>query len=213
LPTTANSATPSSISFGQSYASGATFDKLQLKFYSDATSAYGLGISSSSLNIMTYSSASIIAFYNGATLSAQFNGNGNLGVGVAPSSYKGDFNGAVHATCFPTSSDMRFKKNVKPISGALNKVLKMQGVTYEWNEFINNIRDGYSLGSPVMGFVAQDLEKIVPEVITKWELNEECKDARAVDYPRIAALLTEAIKEQQQQINQLKGRVTALEKR
>jgi len=208
-----NSAAPPDISFSQSYANTAgTAAKQLIKLFYDGTSCYGLGVSSGQLEIMTYSTG-IHAFYNGGTLVAQLNANGNLGVGVTPSSYKGDFNGQVHATSFPTSSDIRFKKNIIPISNALNKVLKLQGVTYEWNEFINNIRDGYTLNTPILGFIAQDVEKIVPEVITKWELNDECKDARAIDYPRIVALLTEAIKEQQLQINDLKNRVIMLEKR
>ena len=65
--------------------------------------------------------------------------------------------------------------------------------------------------SPIIGFVAQELELIVPELVSKWKLNEDCQDARAVDYPRVVVLLTEAIKEQQTQINDLKTRISILE--
>jgi hypothetical protein len=153
----------------------------------------------------------IHAFYNGATLVGQFNANGNLGVGVTPSSYKLDVNGNIHGTGFPTSSDLRFKKNIKPIQNALDSVMKLKGVKYEWNEFINGIRDGYGLGTPIIGFIAQELEQVLPELVSKWKLNDDMDDARAVDYPRLVVVLTEAIKEQQAQINDLKNRVTILE--
>jgi hypothetical protein len=138
-------------------------------------------------------------------------GGASLGIGVASPAYKLDVNGQAHATSFPTSSDVRFKKNIKLIKNALEKVMKLRGVTYEWNEFINNTRDGYALNSPVLGFIAQELELVVPELVSKWKLNEDCQDARAVDYPRVVVLLTEAIKEQQAQINDLKTRISILE--
>lgn len=139
------------------------------------------------------------------------NNSGNLGIGTSPTSYKLDVNGACHATSFPTSSDARFKKNIKPLSNCVDKVKKMQGVSYEWNEFINNRREGYSLNIPVLGVVAQDLEKVIPEVVSKWHLSEDCKDARAVDYIRIIPVLIEAIKEQQIEIDDLKNRIIRLE--
>jgi len=136
---------------------------------------------------------------------------GNLGIGTDTPGYKLDVNGSAHATSFPTSSDLRFKKNITPIENALSKVLKLRGVKYEWNEFINNTRDGYVLNSPILGFIAQELELVVPELVSKWKMNEDCQDARAVDYPRVVVLLTEAIKEQQAQINDLKIRISILE--
>ena len=89
--------------------------------------------------------------------------------------------------------------------------MKLKGVKYEWNEFINGIRDGYGLGTPIIGFIAQELEQVLPELVSKWKLNDDMDDARAVDYPRLVVVLTEAIKEQQAQINDLKNRVITLE--
>jgi hypothetical protein len=70
---------------------------------------------------------------------------------------------------------------------------------------------------PVLGFLAQDLEKILPEVVQKWQISEDCKDARSVDYMRVVPVLVEAIKEQQQiienqqsQINIISGQIQAL---
>jgi hypothetical protein len=211
LPYSPASASPSDIDFNLSYANTAgTPSKQLIKMYYDGASCYGFGVSGGQLEIMAYVGG-IHAFYNGTTLVAQFNASGNLGVGVTPSSYKGDFNGSVHATSFPVSSDVRFKKKITPIENALSKVMKLKGVKYEWNEFINGVRDGYELNVPVIGFIAQELELVMPELVSKWKLNDECPDARAVDYPRMVVVLTEAIKEQQYQIEDLKNRLTILE--
>lgn len=62
------------------------------------------------------------------------------------------------------TSDQRFKKNITPISSALDKVEKLQGVTFDWRigEFMNrNFPEGKQVG-----FIAQEVEKILPEVVT-----------------------------------------------
>jgi hypothetical protein len=142
---------------------------------------------------------------------------GDVGIGVSPS-YKLDVNGNIHATGFPTSSDIRFKKNITPLENSLEKIKKLQGVKYEWNEFVNSVRDGYKLNVPIIGLIAQDVEKIVPEVVDLWKLSDDCQDARSIDYPRLTPLLIEAIKEQQiiienqnQKIENLIARMSALE--
>jgi len=142
---------------------------------------------------------------------------GDVGIGVSPS-YKLDVNGNIHATGFPTSSDIRFKKNITPLENSLEKIKKLQGVKYEWNEFVNSVRDGYKLNVPIIGLIAQDVEKIVPEVVDLWKLSEDCQDARSIDYPRLIPVLIEAIKEQQtiienqnQKIENLIARMSALE--
>ena len=146
--------------------------------------------------------------------------NGNVGIGTASPAYKLDVNGNIHATAFPTSSDIRFKKNITPLENSLEKVKKLQGVRYEWNEFINSVRDGYKLNVPIIGLIAQDVEKIVPEIIELWRLSDDCQDARSIDYPRLIPVLIEAIKEQQiiienqnQKIENLIARMSALEAR
>jgi hypothetical protein len=142
---------------------------------------------------------------------------GDVGIGISPS-YKLDVNGSCHATCFPTSSDIRFKKKITPLENSLEKIKKLQGVKYEWNEFVNSVRDGYKLNIPIIGLIAQDVEKVIPEIIDFWKLSDDCQDARSIDYPRLIPFLIEAIKEQQiiienqnQKIENLMTRMSALE--
>ena len=135
-------------------------------------------------------------------------------VGVKTSSpsatYALDVNGQAHATCFPTSSDVRFKKNIVPLENSLEKILALRGVSYEWNEFINSIRDGYLLNVSIIGMIAQEVEKIIPQIVGTWKLNDDLEDAKSLEYQRIIPYLVEAIKEQQKQIDQLKSDVKTL---
>jgi hypothetical protein len=133
-----------------------------------------------------------------------------VGVGTTGPAYTLDVNGQCHATCFPTSSDVRFKKNIVPLENALEKVLALRGVQYEWNEFIHSIRDGYDLNVPIVGMIAQEVEEIIPQIVGTWKLNDELTDAKSLEYQRIVPYLIEAIKEQQKQIDQLKSDVKIL---
>jgi hypothetical protein len=90
------------------------------------------------------------------------------------------------------SSDARLKENVRPITNALDKVTSLQGVHYNKIESPDNEE---------IGFVAQEVEEVVPELVT----TDETEDAmKAVSYGRTVALLVEAMKEQQAQIEELK---------
>ena len=81
-------------------------------------------------------------------------------------------------------SDRSLKENVQPLKRSLDKVLALQGVGFN---FINDER-------PQIGLIAQDVEPIVPEVIQTYGVTEE-KPLLAIDYPKLTALLIEAIKE------------------
>lgn len=89
-------------------------------------------------------------------------------------------------------SDLRLKKNINTINGALGKVMELRGVNFEWKD-TNSPEKGLRIG-----FIAQEVEKIIPEVI-----NRE-GEFYSMQYEPITALLVEAIKEQQKQIEELK---------
>jgi hypothetical protein len=89
-------------------------------------------------------------------------------------------------------SDARIKTNVKPIENSLNKVLSLMGVTYNRTDLEDK--------STQIGFIAQEVKEVLPEVVT---YNEEF-DKYGVSYGNITAILVEAIKEQQAQIEELK---------
>ena len=110
-------------------------------------------------------------------------GNGNTGIGTTNPSVALDVIGDIEYTGTITDvSDIRLKENIEPIEGALNKVLTLEGFTY------NLIGDD----NRSVGFSAQDILKVLPEAVKKID-----DQYYGVDYTQMIPLLLEAIKEQQ----------------
>jgi len=105
--------------------------------------------------------------------------------------------GAITATEFLYSSDARLKNNINPLSGALDKVQALEGVSFNWN------KDNKS----EIGLIAQSVEQVIPELVVTG--NDGLK---AVKYGNVVALLIEAVKEQQVEIDALKIQVEKLSK-
>ena len=109
-------------------------------------------------------------------------------------------------------SDIRLKKNIRSIENPLDKVLKLNPVTFEWN---NKIPDSIQHKPVEIGFIAQEVKEIIPEVISirKLEDNETkemLEDIHKIDYAQLTAVLAGAIQEQQKQIEDLKSTVKDL---
>jgi len=116
--------------------------------------------------------------------------------------------GAVTATGDITayySSDERLKKNIKPIENALDKVHKINGVTFDWNDVGLENDPNRQKHITNVGVIAQEIYAIMPEVV-----HERVDGFLAVDYERMCALLIQAIKEQSEEINNLKTDVIRL---
>ena len=144
--------------------------------------------------------------------------NGSIGVGTTPHSDngRGDFTGIVTASNVTSSSDVRIKKDIKNIPShlALDVVKQLQGVRFNWLEEKDE-SDWPELHKPKkengvmqLGFIAQDVEKVLPEVV---ETDDHKKGFKTVEYAKIVAVLTEAIKEQQKQIDELKYQINQLQ--
>ncbi|MBL4647941.1 MAG: tail fiber domain-containing protein [Gammaproteobacteria bacterium] len=101
------------------------------------------------------------------------------------------------------NSDFRFKKTIKPISQALDTVLKLEGVRFEWKEAYL-VEHNFAQQQEI-GFIAQQVEKVLPEVVFVDE-----KGFRSVAYDKLVALLIEAEKEQAQEIAELQHEVAQL---
>ncbi len=129
--------------------------------------------------------------------------SGRIGIGTgafttnsASSDVKLEVNGDILAIKVHSSSDRRFKKNITGIESALEKVMSIEGVTYDFRKEAFPMRN-FPKGQQV-GFIAQNVEAVLPEVVIT-----NGDGYKAVDYAKITALLNEAIKEQQAQIDQL----------
>ena len=100
-------------------------------------------------------------------------------------------------------SDKRLKKNITTISNPLEKVMKLRGVNYEW---IDQIKHEKGLQ---IGFIAQETEKVLPEVVGK---PADEKGFYSMQYAPITALLVEAVKEQQLTIEKQQAQIDELKK-
>ncbi|GAB4192903.1 MAG: hypothetical protein Fur006_37580 [Coleofasciculaceae cyanobacterium] len=130
---------------------------------------------------------------------------GNVGIGTTNPAYKLDVAGAAHASSFPTSSDVRLKKDITQLTNVLEKLEKIRGVVFEWNELYESL--GRSTGHKEIGVMAQEVEAVFPELVTTW--GDECY--KAVDYGRLTGVLIEAAKELKAENVALKQRIEALE--
>ena len=110
---------------------------------------------------------------------------GNVGIGTNNPTHKlqvgtaGDGTDAI-ANAWNTFSDVRFKKNIHTIDNALDIVNQLNGVYYDWKR----------TGKHSLGFIAQDVKPILPEIVT-----QDAKGFLSIDYSKFTPILTNAIKE------------------
>jgi hypothetical protein len=120
--------------------------------------------------------------------------------------YAGYFDGNVTVTgTFTESSDARFKKNIVPLSGCLAKALQLRPV-----EFYYDTERYPEMGLPAgkrLGFVAQEAETVVPELVTT--AHGEI-DYKAMKPTQLIPLLIGAVQERQKEIDDLKKTVSTL---
>ena len=102
--------------------------------------------------------------------------------------------GIITATDFNSTSDARLKTNVQVIDDPLEKVLQINGVSFNWIQ--NN--------KPSMGVIADNIQEILPELVSD-------SDPKTVNYNGLIGLLIEVVKEQQTQIDSLNDRLSKLE--
>ena len=93
------------------------------------------------------------------------------------------------------SSDSRLKDNVSVIGSALDKIDQIGGYEFDWNS--DSEHSGHDIG-----VIAQEIEKVLPEVVV-----DRSNGYKAVRYDKIVALLIQAVKEQQLQIDELKSKL------
>jgi hypothetical protein len=113
--------------------------------------------------------------------------------------YRLDVSGSIGATADVVayiSSDKKLKDNIKNIANPLEKLEKLNGVEFDWNDK-QDLYKGHDIG-----VIAQEVEEVLPEIVDTREDGH-----KAVKYDRMVALLIEAVKEQQQQINELKEKL------
>ena len=127
----------------------------------------------------------------------------SLGVGTTASGTPGEIRATDNITAY-YSSDARLKENVQNIADPVGKLMRLNGVEFDWRQdYIDSHggEDGYFVRRHDIGVIAQELEAVLPELVV-----DRADGYKAVKYDRIIALLIEAVKEQQHQIDELKRR-------
>jgi hypothetical protein len=114
--------------------------------------------------------------------------------------YDGNLTTKLNITGYGTPSDERYKYNIQPIGNALNTILQLNGVTFNWKQ--NTPSYKITKLDNDIGFIAQQVQETLPELVREGEDGYLSIRERA-----IVPLLVEAIKEQQKQIDELKKKL------
>jgi hypothetical protein len=112
--------------------------------------------------------------------------------------FRVDHDGNVTATSFIYSSDRNLNQDIKVIPNALDKVLKLDGVMFNWK----------ADNRPDLGLIAQEVEEVFPELVH----TNGATNLKSVEYGNLVAPIIEAIKEQQKQIEELKNQNLQLQR-
>jgi hypothetical protein len=131
-----------------------------------------------------------------------FSGELNFLMNFYNGTYVGGINYTNTATSFPTSSDVRLKKDIVDAPSATQKIDNIRIVSHGWKHD-DEVVD--------FGIIAQDLYDVAPRAVTKGDDGEEIETTWSVDYSKLVPMLIKAHQEQQTIINDLKARITALE--
>ncbi len=122
---------------------------------------------------------------------------GSLGIGTTASGVSGEIRATGDIVAF-YSSDERLKENIQPIQNALSKVESISGNTYDWKKGFETI---HSHTGHDLGVIAQEVQSVLPEVVTERETGY-----LAVDYVKLVPVLIEAIKELSAKVKELENK-------
>jgi hypothetical protein len=143
--------------------------------FNPSSNSLGIGTTNPTSNLTVQGNVSVSGF-------ATFSGN----VFVA---------GIITATDYDSASDIRLKENIQKIDNPIDKIIRIEGVTFDWKS--NN--------KSSMGVIAQNIEKVLPQLV-------HGEDSKTVNYNGIIGLLIECVKTQQEQIDNLNRRLDDLSK-
>ncbi|WP_164974308.1 tail fiber domain-containing protein [Filimonas effusa] len=134
----------------------------------------------------------------------------NVGIGTYNPQYKVHVNGTVYCSAITTTSDRRLKKDIYPVQNALEKIKGVNGVSYRWQTDLAGKLKLYADSSLHLGFIAQDIEKVLPELV---HTASDSMHLKTVAYAEVIPVITEAIKQQQPLINELQQKQVVLKVR
>ncbi|MBL7728849.1 MAG: tail fiber domain-containing protein, partial [Dinghuibacter sp.] len=133
---------------------------------------------------------------------------GTVGILTSNPLYTLHVNGTVASSGgFYNLSDKRFKTHICPLQTPLQKVLQLNPVIYNWNPA--HTRHQLPGSQNHIGFIAQEVEKIIPQAVST---APDFMNTKSVAYGDIIPYLTEALKEQQQIMDRQQKQIDALKR-
>ena len=155
-----------------------------------------------------------------------FNGGsaGVMGTPAADFTFDGD-DLSVGGDIIAFASDKRLKENIVLISNPIEKIKQLRGVTYDWKDSTLNLGFRTKRQYNEIGLIAQELEKVIPQAVTRApfdntdnpkiyvsgsRIDGETEPYKTIKMEKVIPLLIEGIKDQQKQIDELKELVTKL---
>jgi len=178
------------------------------------SSKVGLSINADPYLVCEYSSSS----NNGLiTISGDITASGGISLTGDISTTNGNFyaggngdvlgtftcNSTVYGEEFRATSDIRLKEDILPLENALTKINNINGVSFKFK----------NSNKTQIGFIAQDIEKIIPELVDIKPSENNKEEYKTVAYGNMTAMLVEAVKELTQQNKELLKRIEVLEQK
>jgi hypothetical protein len=161
--------------------------------------------------------ASSINFHTGNSERMRIDSSGNVGIADTSPAYRlelpntGDSTGQVRASGFITYSDGRLKTNRTDLDYGLNVIKQLEPLKY-FHKSSTKDEDGAYVpleeGNQDIGFVAQDVLSLIPEIVGVPENPET--DLYSLNYAKLTPVLVKAIQEQQEQIEALQSEINTL---
>jgi hypothetical protein len=174
------------------------------------TQAMTLDASGNLLVGATSTSGNVVQIYNNLNQAGRININKNTSgiFNAIVNTYSGTYVGGVNYdntnTSFPTSSDVRLKKDIVDAGFASAKIDQIRIVSHGWKHDDAVVE---------FGIVAQELVNVAPQAVSVGDDGQEIETTWGVDYSKLVPILIKAHQEQQALITTLTDRITALEAR
>ncbi|MBN1129285.1 MAG: tail fiber domain-containing protein [Chitinispirillaceae bacterium] len=160
-----------------------------------------------SLSILFAQSKSAIQFYDTTGASKTCNSDNNTASSSERLSISGNIcaSGSITGASTSCFSDRRFKTKVKPLDSVIEKVKRLQGVSYLWDTV--TYPDRHFPGDEQIGLIAQEVETVFPQLV-----HTGSDGFKSIFYDKLTAVLIEATRKQQEKIEDLTAVVSDLKK-
>ncbi|MFZ4723931.1 MAG: tail fiber domain-containing protein, partial [Paludibacter sp.] len=159
------------------------------------------------MSIAAYGASNNLYLETGSLVRMTILPTGNVGIGTTTPAYLLSLNGGAYCngTTWTNASDARLKRDIQPMSKyGLSTVMQLKPVTYFYKADKTN--------HPEVGFIAQEVQNIVPEVVSGTEGDISKGETLGLSYGNLVPVLTKAIQEQQNKIDDLETRLSKLER-